>query len=275
MKFADRIRENSEIKIASLGVAVNSQYGIEPSRMQLYRANRKALEEIGGNHAEAYTLLPAYANEIDKTNPGSLAKIKRFRANLFVNPVFSRIFICFEALATGLKKGCRPFIGLDGCHLKGPYGGVLLAATALDGNNGLFPVAYGVVESEGRESWGFFLTHLQTMIGKDFEDNPWTFMSDQQKGLDSAISYIFPKAHHRYCCRHLFNNFKKKYLGLLLRKYFWRAARAYNQADFDIAMGHLRNLTEEGYNNLMELPVSSWSRHGFDENVKNDHVTNN
>ncbi|XP_059670804.1 uncharacterized protein LOC132316326 [Cornus florida] len=40
-------------------------------------------------------------------------------------------------------------------------------------------------------------------------------------------------------------------------------------------MGHLRNLKEEGYNNLMELPVSSWSRHGFDENVKNDHVTNN
>ncbi|XP_059660140.1 uncharacterized protein LOC132306663 isoform X1 [Cornus florida] len=139
MKFADRIRENPEIKIASLGAAVKTQYGIEPSRMQLYRAKRKALEEIGGNHAEAYTLLPAYANEIDKTNPGSLAKIKRFRANLYMNPVFSRIFICFEALATGLKKGCRPFIGLDGCHLKGPYGGVLLTATALDGNNGLFP----------------------------------------------------------------------------------------------------------------------------------------
>ncbi|KAA8541155.1 hypothetical protein F0562_025099 [Nyssa sinensis] len=37
--------------------------------------------------------------------------------------------------------------GLDGCHLKGPYDGVLLAAVSLDGNNGLFSIDVRVVES--------------------------------------------------------------------------------------------------------------------------------
>ncbi|KAF7812796.1 abscisic acid receptor PYL4-like [Senna tora] len=39
-----------------------------------------------------------------------------------------------------------PFFGLDGSHLKGPYGRVLLCAVSLDANNGLFPIAFAVVE---------------------------------------------------------------------------------------------------------------------------------
>ncbi|KAK2663874.1 hypothetical protein Ddye_002448 [Dipteronia dyeriana] len=32
-------------------------------------------------------------------------------------------------------EGCRPFIGVDGCHLKGPLGRVLLSAVSLDANS--------------------------------------------------------------------------------------------------------------------------------------------
>ena len=46
----------------------------------------------------------------------------------------------------GFKTGYWPFIGVDGCFLKGPYKGVLLTAIALDANNSYFPLAYGVVE---------------------------------------------------------------------------------------------------------------------------------
>ncbi|KAK4409041.1 hypothetical protein Sango_0485100 [Sesamum angolense] len=37
--------------------------------------------------------------------------------------------------------------------LQGSFGGVLLAAIGLDGNNGLFPVAFAIAESERKESW--------------------------------------------------------------------------------------------------------------------------
>ena len=41
---------------------------------------------------------------------------------------------------------CRPLVGLDGCHLKGKFGGHKLSAIARDGNDNIFPVALGVVE---------------------------------------------------------------------------------------------------------------------------------
>ncbi|KAA8515237.1 hypothetical protein F0562_018533 [Nyssa sinensis] len=70
-----------------------------------------------------------------------------------------------KSTSRGSKLGCRPFIGIDGCHLKGPHGGVLLDVVSLDENNGLFLVAVGVVESENRDRWRFFLQNLNTVIG--------------------------------------------------------------------------------------------------------------
>ena len=37
-------------------------------------------------------------------------------------------------------------MGFDGCFLKGPFGGVLLTAVALDANNSIFPIAFAVIE---------------------------------------------------------------------------------------------------------------------------------
>ena len=69
---------------------------------------------------------------------------------------------------------------------------VLLAAVAMDGNNGLFPVAYGVVESERTDSWTFFLAHLAEIIGH--ETHPLYFMSDQQKVCSClTLHFLFSK----------------------------------------------------------------------------------
>ncbi|KAK4381983.1 hypothetical protein Sango_2730600 [Sesamum angolense] len=54
-------------------------------------------------------------------------------------------------------KGCSPFLGFDRCHLKGSFEGVLLAVIGLDGNNGLFPIVFVVLESDCKESWAFSL----------------------------------------------------------------------------------------------------------------------
>ena len=56
-----------------------------------------------------------------------------------------------------LGGGCRPLVGLDGCHLKGKFGGHILSATARDGNDNIFPVALGVIEQENNDSWVWFL----------------------------------------------------------------------------------------------------------------------
>ncbi|KAA8517877.1 hypothetical protein F0562_015334 [Nyssa sinensis] len=55
----------------------------------------------------------------------------------------------------------------------------LLLDVSLNGNNGLFPIAMGVVESENTDNWEFFLQNLNTVIGAHSSEVPWTFMSDQ------------------------------------------------------------------------------------------------
>ena len=127
------------MSLDAMQVELHQRFVIEASRIQLYRAKKKALEVI----------------EVRKSNPESLVKIQCGRITPSHNPVFKRFFISFDAVRTGFMAGCRPFIGIDGCHCKGPFGGVLLAAIRLDGNNGLFLIAVGVVESEGRD--GHFL----------------------------------------------------------------------------------------------------------------------
>lgn len=46
----------------------------------------------------------------------------------------------------GFLGGCRPFIGLNGCHFKGKIGGQLLFVTTKDANDNIFPVSTTVVE---------------------------------------------------------------------------------------------------------------------------------
>ena len=57
----------------------------------------------------------------------------------------------------GFLGGCRPLVGLDGCHLKGKFGGHILSSIARDGNDNIFPVALHVVEQENKDSWVWFL----------------------------------------------------------------------------------------------------------------------
>ncbi|KAA8517898.1 hypothetical protein F0562_015372 [Nyssa sinensis] len=141
-KLGEAIMTNPDIKVNAMQIYLQKTYGIEASRMQFYTAKRRALDEIEGKHESSYTMLPMYASEIRRTNPDSLVKIECQRPSLLMNPLFKRTFIAFEALFKRFNAGCRPFIGIDGCHLKGLYGGVLLVTVSLDENIGCFQLLW-------------------------------------------------------------------------------------------------------------------------------------
>lgn len=82
-----------------------------------------------------------------------------------------------------MKKGfvrCRLWFGIDGYHLKGPFGGVLLSVVGLDGNKGMFPIAFTKVEIENTDLWKFFLTLLRESLQSvsKWKDDFVTIMSD-------------------------------------------------------------------------------------------------
>ena len=44
--------------------------------------------------------------------------------------------------------GCRLVIAIDSTHLSGLYRGSLFSTTAYDHNDGMFPIAFGVISLE-------------------------------------------------------------------------------------------------------------------------------
>ncbi|KAK2655076.1 hypothetical protein Ddye_008128 [Dipteronia dyeriana] len=90
------------------------------------------------------------------------------------------------AIQEGFPGRLQGFIGMDGCHLKGPYGGVLLSAVALDANSGLFPLAVCICKKETQSSWEWFLNNLKIHL-KYPSDRNLTFMSDRQKRVIHAL----------------------------------------------------------------------------------------
>ncbi|XP_071723044.1 uncharacterized protein [Rutidosis leptorrhynchoides] len=175
----------------------------------------------------------------------------------------------------GFKDGCRPYIGPNGCHIHGLYGGILLVTVGIDANNDLFPLVVAVVEVECTDSWTWFLKNLEACIGQNKSRGNWTFMSDQQKGLGLALDKVFPYAFHRFCERHMYANFRSDYHGMLLRLDFWIAARAFNLHDWNTAMEEMSKHKDEAVRIMARKDKETWARHSFNPFAKCENITNN
>ncbi|KAH7837735.1 hypothetical protein Vadar_017399 [Vaccinium darrowii] len=100
-------------------------------------------------------------------------------------------------------------------------------------------------------------------------------MTDKQKGLIDAVGELFPNAGHRFCVRHLYNNFKGDYKGLVLKDILWKAVRATTVPAFKRAMQEMYNTDPKAYEWLNERPPINWSRSHFDTFPKCDILLNN
>ena len=151
----------------------------------MYRSRKAARGLITGNKEAQYGLLKDYAEMILRTDVGSRVILQTEMENDNVEPKFKRMYIRYNAQKVGFLGGCKPFIGLDGCHLKGRFGRQLLSAIAKDGNDNIFPVAMVVVEQQNKDSWTWFLEQFTDDIGRPEELN-LVFISDRQKVLSSS-----------------------------------------------------------------------------------------
>ncbi|XP_074276995.1 uncharacterized protein LOC141600650 [Silene latifolia] len=176
---------------------VTSEYLAEKKRTKLI---------IYGNGKDQYGRVWDYVAEVRKSNEGSSAFVVCDNIDR-PSPIFKRLYIYLQACKEGFLKGCRPILGVDGCHLRGPYPGICLVAVGKDVNNNIFSIAWAVVEVENTDSWKWFLELLAIDLGHD-EGLRLTFMSDRQKGLVDTLKFVVPKAEIRFCARHVWANFK-------------------------------------------------------------------
>ncbi|KAL3734807.1 hypothetical protein ACJRO7_024047 [Eucalyptus globulus] len=219
-KYCDRLRNNP----TWLGASIKKQWSLRI-------AKATAMSMIIGNEEEQFWMLRSYCQALLDANSGStcIIKIEQYQDQC----KFKVVYICLDALRRGFVEGCRQFVGFDGCHLSSSYKGILLAAVGIDGNNQMYPFARAVVEQETYKTWLWFISLIVEDLGITNSENSkyLTFLCDKQKGLVQALANLMPKAKHRFCLRHLYENFKLHHKGVELKKLLWKAAMATRVCD--------------------------------------------
>ncbi|KAK4386171.1 hypothetical protein Sango_2487700 [Sesamum angolense] len=119
------------------------------------------------------------------------------------------------------------------------------------------------------------------LIRGSHNERGWAFISDRQKGLLEAIAELAPGAEHRFCLRHMYNNFKGKFKGQELKKMFWKAASTYNVNQHLKTMAEIQNMypkrvgEQTPYEWLAEIPPVHWARCFFPTKTRCDVLVNN
>ncbi|GJU62516.1 transposase, MuDR, MULE transposase domain protein [Tanacetum coccineum] len=144
---------------------------------------------------------------------------------------------------------------IDAAHLKGLYKGTNLVAVAMDGNNQIVPIAFGICKGETGPCWSWWMSVLKECIG----DHPnLLFISDRHAAIALAVEKEFPLAFHAVCCRHLMMNLglkNKKRKGL-----FWSICKAYTREDYATNMNTLQIVQPDAHEKLCRAGPQRWSR---------------
>lgn len=93
-----------------------------------------------------------YRGEVLKQNPSSTFLVGLYPKG---SRKFDRCYVSLAACKNDFKE-LRHITGVDGCHLKGKYHGILLTAVGIDANNNIFPICWAIVKSECYDTWDWF-----------------------------------------------------------------------------------------------------------------------
>ncbi|CAA0822882.1 Unknown protein [Striga hermonthica] len=267
-----RLLENPNYKPKEILEEIHRTHGITLSYKQAWRGKERIMAAMRGSFEEGYRLLPQYCEQIRRTNPGSIASV-------YGNPEdnsFQRLFISFHASIYGFLNACRALLGLDRTYLKSKYLGTLLLATGFDGDGGLFPLAFGVVDEESDENWMWFLSELHGLLEANTENMPrLTILSDRQKGIVEGVEANFPTAFHGFCMRHLSESFRKEFnnnptlVGLL-----WDAAHALTVIELEAKILEIEEISQDAAYWIRRVPARLWATAYF-EGARFGHLTAN
>ncbi|KAL5547634.1 hypothetical protein UlMin_002865 [Ulmus minor] len=131
---------------------VKQKFGVNMSYEKAWRSRVEALDDIRGSSEDSFRLLPRTITRIEK------------------------------------DEHDRPLIVVDGTFLKGKYKGTLFVACAKDGNNGIFPLAFGVGDWENNLSWEWFMSRLKETFGN--RNEVLCIVSDRHQSIERAIKLV-------------------------------------------------------------------------------------
>ena len=221
-----------------------------------WKGKKIANNLLRGSPELSFPNLPAYLYMVRKMNPGTITHLE-----VDEDSKFKYVFVAYAACIKGFRC-MRKVIAVDGTWLKSKYKGVMLIATAQDGNFHQYPIAWGVVDSENDASWSWFLTKLHDLIPDESE---LVFISDRHQSIINGLSNIYKKSQHGHCRWHLSQNIKARVRVKGVVKLFEQTANAYKVSEFNKLYDELKNRYPGAVNYLEEsnVPLHKWARSHF------------
>ncbi|KAK2661958.1 hypothetical protein Ddye_000532 [Dipteronia dyeriana] len=168
---------------------MKTMYGIQILYSKAHQASQYFLSLIYGTHEETFKLLPSFGYVLEQQNPVTITDLQCDEDGRFLY-----FFMSLGASLIGFRRCMCPVIVVDGTHLKGRFGGTMFVATAQDGNEQVYSIAFGCGDLENILSWEWFLDCLNGALGH-IED--LVFISDQHASIKAGISKVFPDATYK------------------------------------------------------------------------------
>ena len=255
---------------AAVKEELEEKYKIQIAYQTVWYGTQRAADKLFGKWSDSYDWLYRFKAEVELRSPGSIVEIQ---TEIVDDKVHFRSFFCaFRACIDGFLHGCRPYISIDSTHLNREWNGQMPAALALDGHNWMFPMAFGLFESENKENWVWFMEQLRkTIVPMD----KIAICTDACKGLEAYVNAVFPHAEMRECFRHLMENMKKYYSGDVYAKNMWPAARAYSAHRFKYFFDKILEASPDVQKWLTVHHPFLWARSKFSDDIKCDYIDNN
>lgn len=254
----DKLQESPHCKAKEIAKSILQDFGVELNYTQVWRGLEHAREQLQGSYKYSYNQLPTFCKKVVEANPGSFANLitdddKRFKC----------LFFSFNCLIHGFQNGCRPLLFLESTSLKSQYREILLTATAVDADDGFFPVAFAIVDVENNDNWHWFLEQIKGALSIS---GPITFVSDRGKGLRNSVLEVFEDAFHGYSIFHLLESLKRNLKGPfhgdgrgLLPKKLLSAAHATRLASLQQFQEEIKQVSSQAYDWVIEIEPEYWT----------------
>ncbi|KAL5196298.1 hypothetical protein HKD37_U058582 [Glycine soja] len=181
-------------------------------------AKQKAIAIEYGDWEESYAKISSWLTHMQNHSPGSYFQILHDDF-IIGNTVsrkhrqFHRVFWTFGQCKEAFKY-CKPIIQVDGTHLYDKYRGTLLMGTSQDGNGGVLPLAFAVVEGETLTTWSWFLAHLREHVP---DKNGICIIFDRHASIKSTVANEalgWQPLHGYTPCKHIFDQNLEKFCQL-------------------------------------------------------------
>jgi len=202
-------------------------YAVSAGLCCRWYAKEAAIMRCRGSDEDSYKLLAVYMHSLQQANPGTRYKLEYTEA-VAGSKQFKYLFFAIGACVAGMKY-MRRVVLIDGTAIKDKFKGVLLTVSMQDANFMVFPIAFGIVDSESEPAWSWFLRQLTTIL-PDAADV--VIVSDRHRSIYAAMGQVYLEAFHGACAVHIERNVRLKFPKKGVSNLVSKAARAFNETNY-------------------------------------------